>query len=340
MAIPTGAIRYNTDSNKMECFNGTKWMQVAVSSPDSGPYGWTIGVFGGGDRGVFAGRGVPANSDTMDYITISIAANAIDFGDLTHVGAYRRGCSSSTRGIFAQSGVPSGDENIIEYITMASTGNAIDFGDHIASSCFANGCGSNETRAVFWEGTSPSTNVISYVTIATTGNAKDFGDAAENTRHTDACGSPTRSFIAGGYLANPGGNTDMIQQLNITSKGNAVDFGNCIAGIRGNAACSNSIRACWAAGINSSGSVVSDIETITMSTTGSSVLFGDLTYSNRVEGGGTSSATRGIFAGGYTPSNVNNIESIEFASGGRAIDFGDRTETGICGACSSGHGGL
>ena len=29
--VPTGAIRYNTDSNKMECFNGTKWMQVAVS---------------------------------------------------------------------------------------------------------------------------------------------------------------------------------------------------------------------------------------------------------------------------------------------------------------------
>ena len=35
--VPTGAIRYNTDSNKMECFNGTKWWQVAVS--ESAPIG-------------------------------------------------------------------------------------------------------------------------------------------------------------------------------------------------------------------------------------------------------------------------------------------------------------
>ena len=30
--VPTGAIRYNTDSNKMECFDGTKWWEVAVSN--------------------------------------------------------------------------------------------------------------------------------------------------------------------------------------------------------------------------------------------------------------------------------------------------------------------
>ena len=47
MGIPTGAIRYNTDSNKMECFDGTKWWQVAVSSPD----------LNGGGRGVFPGGG-------------------------------------------------------------------------------------------------------------------------------------------------------------------------------------------------------------------------------------------------------------------------------------------
>ena len=34
MAIPEGAIRYNTDSNKMEVWIGDKWMQVAVSSPN------------------------------------------------------------------------------------------------------------------------------------------------------------------------------------------------------------------------------------------------------------------------------------------------------------------
>ena len=43
--IPEGAIRYNTDSNKMECYIGDKWMQVAVSSPD----------LDGGARGIFFG---------------------------------------------------------------------------------------------------------------------------------------------------------------------------------------------------------------------------------------------------------------------------------------------
>ena len=43
--VPTGAIRYNTDSNKMECFNGTKWMQISVS--ESAPIGGR-GLIGGG----------------------------------------------------------------------------------------------------------------------------------------------------------------------------------------------------------------------------------------------------------------------------------------------------
>ena len=30
--IPTGAVRYNTDSNKMEVYIGDTWMQVSVNS--------------------------------------------------------------------------------------------------------------------------------------------------------------------------------------------------------------------------------------------------------------------------------------------------------------------
>ena len=73
--IPEGAIRYNTDSNKMEVWIGDKWMIVATSSPSEGV------------RGVFMGgfRDQPVNNttfDTIDYITISSAGDAIDFGDL------------------------------------------------------------------------------------------------------------------------------------------------------------------------------------------------------------------------------------------------------------------
>ena len=60
--IPEGAIRYNTDSNKMEVWNGQKWMIVSVSSPN----------IDGGARGLYSGRSPSPGAyvNTVDYITI------------------------------------------------------------------------------------------------------------------------------------------------------------------------------------------------------------------------------------------------------------------------------
>ena len=119
--VPTGAIRYNTDSNKMECFNGTKWMQVAVSSPD----------LNGGSRGLFGGGYTPTAINTINYITIETAGNAIDFGDLTYTDS--NVCSSGasrTRAMWFGGGTePNLENDNINYVTIASTGNAKDFGD-------------------------------------------------------------------------------------------------------------------------------------------------------------------------------------------------------------------
>ena len=61
-SIPEGAIRYNTDSNKMEVWIGDKWMQVAVSSPN----------LDGGARAIRAGGQVGGSpyprTDTMDFV--------------------------------------------------------------------------------------------------------------------------------------------------------------------------------------------------------------------------------------------------------------------------------
>ena len=95
-SVPTGAIRYNTDSNKMECFNGTKWYQISVSSPD----------LNGGARGVFGGSytyGVsPAfyvKTNIIDYITITPAGNARDFGDLSEARSAGGGTSNGHGGL-------------------------------------------------------------------------------------------------------------------------------------------------------------------------------------------------------------------------------------------------
>ncbi len=85
---------------------------------------------------------------------------------------------------------------------------------------------------------------------------------------------------------------------------------------------------------------------ITISTTGNSTDFGDLTIARRSLGA-CSSATRGVFAGGRaaappTFNYVNTIDYITIASVGDATDFGDLTSNagiGVAG-CSSGTRGL
>ena len=76
--IPTGAVRYNTDSNKMEVYIGSTWMQVSTSQS----------LEGVGGRGISAGGASPGSSpyarvNTIEYINISTEGDAVDFGNLT-----------------------------------------------------------------------------------------------------------------------------------------------------------------------------------------------------------------------------------------------------------------
>ena len=74
--IPLGAMRFNSDSQKLEYFNGDVWMQVHTFSPN----------LDGGARAVFMGNFTevsPGSTGTIDYVTIATTANATDFGDRT-----------------------------------------------------------------------------------------------------------------------------------------------------------------------------------------------------------------------------------------------------------------
>ena len=84
MAAPTGSIRFNTDSKKLEVYilgpvgygtlpNGT-WMEVDSWSPD---------LMTGGTRGLFGGGITPGESDTIEFINIATTGDATDFGNLT-----------------------------------------------------------------------------------------------------------------------------------------------------------------------------------------------------------------------------------------------------------------
>ena len=323
VGFKSGALRYNTDSSKVELYDGNQWTEVQSSRPD----------LNGGARGLFGGGVNPsANVNTIDYVTISSTGNATDFGDTT---AARRGitaCASPTRGLFGggyQSSPTVITFNIIDYITISSTGNAQDFGDLSVARGYFSACASS-TRGLFGGG-NVTGNTIDYVTISSTGDAKDFGDLTNSRGNLGACSNSTRGVFGGG-----GGN--VIDYVTISSTGNAIDFGDLTTARAGLGACSNSIRGLFGGGYTPT--ILNVIDTITISSLGNAIKFGDLTVS-RFYVNACSSSTRGLFAGGYNAGSKNVIDYVTIMTQGNAVDFGDLTENRhLLSACSNGHGGL
>ena len=102
---------------------------------------------GGRGRGVFGG-GSPSYVNTLNFITISTAGNAEDFGDMTTGHQSRAAFASATRGIFAGGYVPSGTSTAIDYVIISSKGGANDFGDTVISrqNCMGS---SDSTRGIY-----------------------------------------------------------------------------------------------------------------------------------------------------------------------------------------------
>ena len=337
VTVPTGAIRYNTDSNKMECFDGTKWWQVAVS--ESAPLGGR-GLFCGGYTYSPATTG---NSNVIEYITIATQGNAVDFGDGTQRERDRRnGAASRTRGVVAggTQGHPSPAlTDRIEYVTFATAGNATDFGNLLEASRAPGGT-SNATRGIWGGGNDPSNiNRIQFITIPSTGDAVDFGDLSRTTKAVGTVNSPTRGVFVGGV--NPGFE-NIMEYVTIASTGNAVDFGDTITAAQQIAGVSNSVRGVLAGGYSSPSAPYSNntISYITVASTGNAQEFGDLSLGVRYNLAGVCDSKRGVFGAGQ-PGNSVNMESIEIATRGNSSDFGDLAQPHEqAGSVSNAHGGL
>ena len=121
-ALVSGSIRFNTDSSKLEIYNGEQWWEIDATSPERET---------GGTRGVVGGDyASPSNNDHIDFMNISTTGDATDFGNLSVARASLSASSSRSRGIFLGGDTPTLN-NTIDFITIASTGNAADFGDCI-----------------------------------------------------------------------------------------------------------------------------------------------------------------------------------------------------------------
>ena len=328
---PVGSIRFNTDSAKLEYFNGLQWLEMEAFNNE-------LGVSGAlGNRGVWEGGSTTSPvGDAIDYITISTLGNAQTFGTLSSARqAFRNACSSSTRGVFGGGYTSSGRTNQIEFITFSSTGNAQDFSDLLAVNTGV-GALSSQTRGLFAGGDAPtSTNTIQYVTIASQGvNAQDFGDLT--TTATELCGSSstTRGLFSSGSIG--------IDYVTISTLGNALDFGALSALSNVFGSCSNATKALFAGG--GFPTQLNNIEFVTIASTGNAQDFGDLTVARR-RNPSCASSTRAVFGSGdQNPAgfgSTNVIDYVTIASTGNAFDFGDLTiARSLAGACSNGHGGL
>ena len=327
---PVGALRFNTDSAKLEYFDGNQYVNITTDSPQQ-QTGSTRGFRTGGYK-------ASPYSNVIDLINIDTTGNAIDFGDLTqNYASTGQGFASRTRGFHA-SAYTSTYDNTIEFWIISSSGNAVNFGDMLARQ---QGIGalSDSTRGIINAGYDASlanaVNTISYVTMSTTGDALDFGDLSVTRSYARGCASPTRGVNIGGYPPG-GGGSQVIDFTTISTLGNAADFGEISYGGKGSMnVSSNAVRGILAGG---GPSAVNNIDFITIATLGDSKEFGDLTRGTLTDAAAMASSTRWVVAGG---GSSNTIEYVQIMTLGNTVDFGDLTQAiSECSGCSSGHGGL
>ena len=337
-----GMMRFNTDLNTMEFYNGNEWRQFRYqadisNSPSSR-----------GRAVIYQGYQPSYYPDMIDFLQITTRGNTQYFADQIGPAARdRHGCGSEIRGVFG-GGITPGNSRLdaIEYVTIQSEGNGIDFGDLTQGMGHSSSC-SSSTRGLFGGGYQPSiNNTINYVEIQTLGNALDFGDLQLATGYGGAGASPTRGIFCGGAYNAPNDlASDRTEFFTFASKGNGTDFGGLTNGRFRPTSCGAYLSVfTFGSNAGNSGQVVGIDQTNSISL-GNSVNFGDLAYDHAM-GFAAGNNTRVVVGsgqgGGTSPAfQQNNIQYITIATTGDSVEFGEMTlPTVFCNATSDSHGGL
>ena len=325
----SGSIRFNTDSSKLEIYNGEAWFEIDATSPNEQT---------GGTRGLLMGGRTPSDVKMIDFINIATTGDALDFGDLA---SNRRGPQRGQAGSRVRGLAMGGSDTIqtVASVTFASTGNAADTGNILTVGRRLGAGVSNQTRALYAGGLTPSAqNVIDATDIASLGNSVDFGDLNTAIYFQSGVSSPTRGLIVAGYTGSA--YTKVCSFVTISTQGNAADFGNMTVAGQPDAA-GNSIRGIFSGGINPS--YTNTIEFHTIATLGDAVDFGDLTFA-KAQSQAVSSPTRFVTMSGRNSSDalIDEMDYVQIMSKGNAVSFGEIVGSDrLRGAgASNGHGGL
>lgn len=315
-------------------------INFSLASQETNPYGFCLGKYddklylSGTTANVIYQYTTNLNAyPTASPVTITGLTNGTSYTfNVWAINAFGWSSSSdasasvtpqASRGVFGNS-----QETVratMDLIIIPTTGNATDFGDMTTTAARGGtGSTSSTTRGLFMGG--DNVNIIDYITIATEGNAIDFGDFTTVKQYGPGSFSNSTRAIAGG------GSNNTLEYVTIATTGNATDFGddylNYVFDVAGAA---NSTRGLLAGGFYSAtNNSTNTIRYVTIATTGNTTDFGDLTVS-RGGLGGASNATRGMFFGGGSGTNVgtpqNTVDYVTIASTGNAVDFGDLSAT-------------
>ena len=306
-----GALFYNFDFKTIEFFDGNSWNQVDNVTRRG------RGVIGGGyiapariddidlieittlgnaldfgeltgnkaqpgpaadsTRGLFCGGMTPSASNQIEYITIASKGDGIDFGDLTRGTNAPGALASSTRCVTAGGSTPSAS-NVIDYFEIQTLGNALDFGDLTSTTAGGNGM-SSPVRGIFSGGYSGDRKRINFITISSKGDAITFGELSQGRGGAATGGNSIRGITACG---DGNGHKNTIDYVNIAHLGNAIDFGDTTqthTEIMGSS--SNHVRMLVAGGNSPGQQPMTDIDFITISSSGGGFEFGDLSTGRR-----------------------------------------------------------
>jgi hypothetical protein len=234
----------------------------------------------------------------------------------------------SGRGVFGGGGAPT-SQSTIEFINTSSLGNAIDFGTLATARTGIGGC-SSSIRGIFGGGTATLTN-IEYITLASQGNGISFGSLSLGKEYGSGLSSSSRGIFGAGQSAPVQALTNVIDYVTISTLGNALDFGDLINAMSDCNSCASPTRGIFGGGYTGPGGMgrISTIQSLTISSTGNTVKFGDLT-DRRSTLGACSNSVRGMFGGGAVVGAPDNklvvIDYVTIASFGNSVNFGDLTQ--------------
>ena len=233
--------------------------------------------------------------------------------------------TGGTRGLWAGGEAPS-KVNVIQFVNIDTTGDTVDFGD-ASYTLSGHTAFSSRTRGLIYGGSlgpQPTNyaNTIEFVTISQKGNSVDFGDATVTLVQRGSLASRTRGVMMSGLYG--GGQYNIMDYVTIAQTGNAVDFGDLSIASNGGHALSSPTRGILGGGYYGSpiSAMTNIMAFITISTTGNSADFGDLTRTTRYTST-SANAVRGVFAGGANPTRQKTIDFITIATLGDAVDFGN-----------------